>query len=59
MNFNTFRATRKLDDKGKHVRCVIPTKDNPPPELNSWLLQFQVPDLCISIKIITININSY
>lgn len=36
------RATRKLDDRGKHVRCVIPTKDNPPPEMNNWLLQFQV-----------------
>ncbi|XP_033223817.1 F-box/WD repeat-containing protein 7 [Belonocnema kinseyi] len=33
--------TRKLDDKGKPVRFVIPTKDNPPPELSSWLLQFQ------------------
>lgn len=37
-----FRTPRKLDDKGKHVRCVIPTKDNPPPEMSSWLLQFQV-----------------
>ncbi|KAG5311046.1 PREDICTED: F-box/WD repeat-containing protein 7 isoform X2 [Acromyrmex echinatior] len=34
-------TARKLDDKGKHVRCVIPTKDNPPPEMSSWLLQFQ------------------
>lgn len=41
-SFLFFRTTRKLDDKGKHVRCVIPTKDNPPPEMNSWLLQFQV-----------------
>lgn len=39
---NFFSTTRKLDDKGKHVRCVIPTKDNPPPEMSSWLLQFQV-----------------
>lgn len=56
MNFNaSLRTTRKLDDKGKHVRCVIPTKDNPPPELSSWLLQFQVSDLCISTKIISSN----
>jgi len=44
-NFNisfSFRTARKLDDKSKHVRCVIPTKDNPPPEMSSWLLQFQV-----------------
>ncbi|KOC61478.1 F-box/WD repeat-containing protein 7 [Habropoda laboriosa] len=32
---------KKLDDKSKHVRCVIPTKDNPPPEMSNWLLQFQ------------------
>lgn len=23
------------------TRCVIPTKDNPPPELHDWLVQFQ------------------
>ncbi|XP_020293654.1 F-box/WD repeat-containing protein 7 [Pseudomyrmex gracilis] len=34
-------VARKLDDKSKHVRSVIPTKDNPPPEMSSWLLQFQ------------------
>ncbi|XP_011314214.1 F-box/WD repeat-containing protein 7 [Fopius arisanus] len=32
---------KKLDDKGKHVRFVIPTRDNPPPEMSDWLLQFQ------------------
>ncbi|XP_043478305.1 F-box/WD repeat-containing protein 7 [Leptopilina heterotoma] len=32
---------RKLDDKGKPVRFLIPTKDNPPPEMSNWLLQFQ------------------
>ncbi|XP_060833033.1 F-box/WD repeat-containing protein 7 isoform X1 [Bombus pascuorum] len=32
---------KKLDDKSKHIRCVIPTKDNPPPEMSNWLLQFQ------------------
>lgn len=40
--FFFFRVSRKLDDKSKHVRSVIPTKDNPPPEMSSWLLQFQV-----------------
>lgn len=23
------------------TRCIIPTKDNPPPELHDWLVQFQ------------------
>lgn len=40
------------------MRCVIPTKDNPPPELSSWLLQFQVSGLCISIEIIILNLSS-
>ncbi|EDS36944.1 f-box and wd40 domain protein 7 [Culex quinquefasciatus] len=26
----------------KTPRSIIPTKDNPPPELNDWLMQFQV-----------------
>lgn len=30
------------------MRCVIPTKDNPPPEMSSWLLQFQVSNLFLS-----------
>ncbi|XP_066586935.1 F-box/WD repeat-containing protein 7 isoform X2 [Prorops nasuta] len=32
---------KKMEDKSKPVRCVIPTKDNPPPEMSNWLLQFQ------------------
>lgn len=32
---------KNLDDKSKHVRFVIPTRDNPPPEMNNWLIQFQ------------------
>ncbi|XP_043286644.1 F-box/WD repeat-containing protein 7 [Venturia canescens] len=32
---------KKLEEKLKHVRFVIPTRDNPPPEMSSWLLQFQ------------------
>ncbi|XP_014216537.1 F-box/WD repeat-containing protein 7 [Copidosoma floridanum] len=32
---------KRLDDKVKHVRPIIPTKDNPPPEMNDWLYQFQ------------------
>lgn len=42
------RNAKKLDDKAKHIRCVIPTKDNPPPEMNNWLLQFQV---CLQISL--------
>ncbi|KAK0180976.1 hypothetical protein PV327_003302 [Microctonus hyperodae] len=34
-------VTKKIEDKGKHIRFVIPTKENPPPEMSSWLLQFQ------------------
>lgn len=34
--------SKKLDDKGKHGRFLIPTRDKPPPELNDWLIQFQV-----------------
>lgn len=35
-------SSKKLDEKSKHVRFVIPTRDNPPPEMNNWLFQFQV-----------------
>lgn len=28
-------------------RAVIPTKDNPPPEMSEWLVQFQV--CCITL----------
>lgn len=42
MSFFICRIVKKLDDKSKHMRCVIPTKDNPPPEMSNWLLQFQV-----------------
>ncbi|KAH0535576.1 hypothetical protein KQX54_017279 [Cotesia glomerata] len=38
---NHIMITKKLDDKGKHVRFVIPTRANPPPEMNNWLIQFQ------------------
>ncbi|XP_012256260.2 F-box/WD repeat-containing protein 7 [Athalia rosae] len=34
-------VVKRVDDKGKHVRSVIPTRDNPPPEMSNWLLQFQ------------------
>lgn len=37
-----YRITKKIEDKGKHIRFIIPTKENPPPEMSSWLLQFQV-----------------
>lgn len=36
------RVVKRVDDKGKHIRSIIPTRDNPPPEMSSWLLQFQV-----------------
>ncbi|XP_032457657.1 F-box/WD repeat-containing protein 7 isoform X4 [Nasonia vitripennis] len=31
---------KRLDEKVKHGRPVIPTKDNPPPEMNDWILQY-------------------
>ncbi|KAJ8688401.1 hypothetical protein QAD02_024196 [Eretmocerus hayati] len=32
---------KKLEERPKQCRPIIPTKDNPPPEMNDWLLQFQ------------------
>ncbi|KAF5272685.1 hypothetical protein FQA39_LY07712 [Lamprigera yunnana] len=34
-------ALQDSSEKIKPVRAVIPTKDNPPPELLEWLIQFQ------------------
>ncbi|XP_058805851.1 F-box/WD repeat-containing protein 7-like [Phymastichus coffea] len=35
-------SLKRLDEKVKHGgRPIIPTKDNPPPEMSDWLLQFQ------------------
>ncbi|XP_011499604.1 PREDICTED: F-box/WD repeat-containing protein 7 [Ceratosolen solmsi marchali] len=34
-------SLKRLDEKVKHGRPVIPTKDNPPPEMSDWLIQFQ------------------
>lgn len=34
--------SNKSDFEQKPIRAVIPTKDNPPPELSEWLEQFQV-----------------
>lgn len=31
-----------LIEKIKSPRSVIPSKDNPPPEMNEWIYQFQV-----------------
>lgn len=42
-NDNFFcRSFKRLDEKIKLGRLVIPTKDNPPPEMSDWLIQFQV-----------------
>lgn len=30
----------------KMKRAIIPTKDNPPPEMSEWLLQFEVSLNC-------------
>ncbi|XP_014227031.1 F-box/WD repeat-containing protein 7 isoform X2 [Trichogramma pretiosum] len=32
---------KKVEERVKPGRPVIPTKDNPPPELNDWIYQFQ------------------
>ncbi|XP_025833308.1 F-box/WD repeat-containing protein 7-like isoform X2 [Agrilus planipennis] len=34
-------VTTPVGDKMKTIRAVIPTKDNPPPELGEWITQFQ------------------
>lgn len=36
------RSDGAKGDKVKIARAVIPTKDNPPPEMASWLVQFEV-----------------
>jgi hypothetical protein len=33
-------------EKVKMQRSVIPSKDNPPPEMNDWLYQFKVRQEC-------------
>ncbi|XP_058066392.1 F-box/WD repeat-containing protein 7 [Anopheles bellator] len=40
MNMAT-TPTSSVSGERKTPRTIIPTKDNPPPELNEWLLQFQ------------------
>ncbi|XP_052859923.1 F-box/WD repeat-containing protein 7, partial [Anopheles cruzii] len=40
MNIAT-TPTSSVSGERKTPRTIIPTKDNPPPELNEWLLQFQ------------------
>ena len=41
---NAESKTEGVSSSGKEktkTRCIIPTKDNPPPELHDWLIQFQ------------------
>ncbi|XP_050076109.1 F-box/WD repeat-containing protein 7 [Anopheles maculipalpis] len=40
MNITTTPTSSTLGER-KTPRTIIPTKDNPPPELNEWLMQFQ------------------
>ncbi|XP_053666603.1 F-box/WD repeat-containing protein 7 [Anopheles marshallii] len=40
MNIITTPTSSTLGER-KTPRTIIPTKDNPPPELNEWLMQFQ------------------
>ncbi|KAF5287261.1 hypothetical protein FQR65_LT02134 [Abscondita terminalis] len=38
---NSHGSCKPLQDNEKVKRVIIPTKDNPPPELSEWLMQFQ------------------